>query len=60
MRLDPGSLKRSQLQVSATERLIWLEKWTEKSYLLYSSTINCSFTGSWISSRLGKVSIRPL
>ena len=29
-------------------------------YLLYNSTINCSFTGNWISSRLGSAITRPL
>jgi len=45
-------------QVRCQQRLIWREKWTEKfacrsvklkvfgDYLLYNSTISCSFTGS--------------
>src|SRR5581483_5902793 len=31
-----------------------------RNYLLYSSTINCSFTGRLMSSRLGSESTRPL
>ena len=29
-------------------------------YLLYNSTISCSFTGNWMSSRLGRAVTRPL
>jgi hypothetical protein len=33
---------------------------TTKTYLLYNSTINCSFTGRLMSSRLGKARTLPL
>jgi hypothetical protein len=54
------AVRRSLFAIRGSPVLAKSEQRTTFLYLLYNSTISCSFTGNWMSSRFGSASTRPL